>query len=996
MVEASDRFRRSEDRGSTGWSIRVYLVALSACFALLLVAAATILIHQAEAAGRAQTQEQLLDTTRALSQVVDSRLGGYERLLRAMSASDAVRQMDLGEIDRQARLAVPEQDAWVLLSDRSGRQLVNTRRPRGAALPTGVFSPGIWPELDAGRSRVCNLAKGVIEDHILCVDVPIMRNGRAEHVLSIIFRPRMLQSIISAQKIPNSRFAAILDRRGVVVWRNVNPGRFVGKPATPDMQRLLTSASEGVSMSHSLEGVPTVLAYSRSRDNGWTFIVAVQRSELGAAAQRALYNGGLVAALLIAVALLVALRGAERIRRDVAAITAGAQRIGAGEQPQFGRRSFSEFERLGHLIASAVQERDESRERFAMAQEVGGVGSWNWDSVHDEGHVSHTYREMHGLQDLRGPLRFSQVLDAIHPDDRAGYLERLQAATTRIEPSTNEYRVLHANGTIRWIAAKGRPIFDDAGHRIGSVGIVRDKTAEYEAEVALRRLNELLEQQVEQRTAERDRMWELARDPFVVADENGVWLEASPAWSSLLGYPVEAFIGRTSEWIEHPDDVVRTRAEDRRLAEGKITERFENRFRAKDGSYRWLSWNAVPEGNRFYSVARDITVEKEQAEALLKAEQSLRQAQKMESIGQITGGVAHDFNNLLVPIVGTLDILRNKGGLDARSERMIGNAIEAAERARVLVQRLLAFARRQPLTTQAVAVAECLNGMEPLLATTLGSRIYLKIETAPDLPPIQADKNQLELALLNLAVNAGDAMPDGGTLTISASVRDPAPDEDEVLTPDAYVAIQVVDTGAGMPPSVVERAFEPFFSTKGLGRGTGLGLSMVHGLMAQLGGSIRIRSEVGKGTTIELLLPIADQPAPSGEVPDRDTTAPFTGGRALVVDDEALVLASTADMVNGLGFDVVQAASASQALDILANQTFEFLITDHLMPGMTGTELARLTAERYPGMRTLIVSGYADLSDIAPDFDRLSKPFRAAELAKALGRSCPTIEAGMA
>ncbi|TFI58601.1 PAS domain S-box protein [Sphingomonas parva] len=967
-------------------SIRTYILGLAALFAILLTAAAAVLVREADAWGRAQTEAQLVDTTRALSQVVDARLGAYQRLLGALAASPSLRAGDFAALDRQARTALNEPDAWVMLSDRNGKQLVNTRLAPGSPLPTGQYPPNVLAALDTGEPRVCNLATGVVEKRILCVDWPIMADGRAEYVLSVIYRPRLLQGIIDAQRVSEGRYATILDRNGVVVWRNVRPDRFVGTPGTPDLLRLLSARREGTTESRSLEGTPTVVAFSRSERNGWTFIVAVPRAELAAGSRRALLGGALVSGLLLAGALLTAFAAARAVRREIAILGDGAQRIKDGEAPAFAPSRFAEFQTLSQLLTSAIAERDESRERFALAQEVGGIGSWSWDSLRDQGHVSDTYKEMHGLSHVRGPLRFSQVVETVHPEDRADYLARVDTALAAGDPASIEYRVLRPDGSVRWIVAKGRPIFSEDGRRIGSVGIVRDRTIEYEAEDTLHRLNELLERQVQERTLERDRLWNLARDPFVVADDKGVWLAASPAWTSLLGYPLEDFLGRTSEWLEHPDDAAKTRAENESLAAGNVTERFENRFRASDGRYKWLSWNSVPEGNRFYSVARDITREKEQAEALRKAEETLRQTQKMESIGQITGGVAHDFNNLLVPIVGTLDLLRQRGLPDSRAERMVGNAIEAAERARVLVQRLLAFARRQPLKAGAVDLAECFGNLEPLLATTLGPRVALEIDVPAGLRPVHADCNQLELAILNLAVNAKDAMPDGGRIRIAARLTTFVPNDREGPEPGRYVEVAVTDNGTGMPPQVVERAIEPFFSTKGLGRGTGLGLSMVHGLLAQLGGGLRIESTLGEGTTIRLFLREAGEAAATPAVEAAPPVGAAGAGRALVVDDEPLVLEGTAEIVAGLGYEVVQAGSAAEALDLLAEGSFDLLITDHLMPGMSGTELARAARTRWPAMHLLIVSGYADVDDIAPDLPRLAKPFRAAELAEALGR----------
>ena len=966
-------------------SLRNFILALAAFFVVLLIAAAAALLTQAEASARDRIQAEMLDTTRALSQVVDARLRGYQELLEALAASDALRNGDFAGIDRQARAALHDPEASVVLVGRDGHQLVNTGQPRGARLPSTRLGVEALQELNKGAPRVCDLTVGQGGQRLLCVDLPVLSDGRARYLLRVVFRPQLLQGIIVDQRIPRNRVADIFDRNDSVIWRNVAPERVVGRMATPQLLSKLRAEPEGRTEIRSYEGVPTEVVFSRSPWSGWTFAMAVPRRELTAGAARALRVGGVIAGLFFALAVATASYAVGSVVEDLDKLRLAASRIRRGDPPAFEPSKFEEFSSVSALLAEAIAERDSIRERFDLAQEVGGVGAWEWNAARDEGRASEAFRRMHGLTRIKGPLKFAQVVKTVHPDDRASYLDRLVVAARRAEPSTHEYRVVRPDGSICWVASKGRPMLDEAGRIVGGLGVVWETTAEHEAQDALRRLNELLERTVEERTLERDRLWNIARDPFVIADARGVWLAASPAWSVLLGYPLEEFLGRTWEWMEHPEDIAGIRAEDRRLGQGHVTERFEIRFRAKDGTYRWFSWNAVQDGERIYGVARDVTAEKEQAEALKAAEETLRQVQKMESIGQITGGVAHDFNNLLMPIIVTLDLLQQRGLPDARSERMVVNALEAAERARMLVQRLLAFARRQPLKSESLDLAVCLKQMRPLLATTVGPQVDLRITTPADLPFITADANQLELALLNLTVNAKDAMPDGGALFIFAEHDDVAEGNPDGLAPGRYVQIAVADTGVGMAQSVIERAVEPFFTTKGVGRGTGLGLSMVHGLMAQLGGGMRIESVIGRGTTIRLWVRPTTV-SPQAERAPEPISAPALLGRALLVDDEDIVRESAAQMLSTLGYDVREARSGEEALSLLGSAEFHLLVTDHLMPGMSGTELARRAQARWPALQILIISGYADEDGIAPDLPRLAKPFRQSELAAALTR----------
>jgi PAS domain S-box-containing protein len=365
-----------------------------------------------------------------------------------------------------------------------------------------------------------------------------------------------------------------------------------------------------------------------------------------------------------------------------------------------------------------------------------------------------------------------------------------------------------------------------------------------------------------------------------------------------------------------------------------------------------------------------------------QAEEALRQSQKLEAMGQLTGGVAHDFNNLLTPIIGSLDMLQRHGVGDARERRLIDGALKSAERAKTLVQRLLAFARRQPLQPSAVDVSTLVEGMGNLIASTTGPQIRVVTEAKGDLPPALADPNQLEMALLNLSVNARDAMPDGGTLRITVSCETLGPLHPAQLPPGDYIRLSVADTGTGMDEQTMARAIEPFFSTKGVGKGTGLGLSMVHGLASQLGGALTLSSKVGVGTNIDLWLPVTEAPPAADALAAEPIGEPGHHGTALLVDDEELVRASTAHMLAELGYRVVEASSADEALSVMAREpAVDLLITDHLMPGTTGVDLARIVQGQIPALPVLIVSGYADADGIAPDLPRLTKPFRQDELA---------------
>ncbi len=388
------------------------------------------------------------------------------------------------------------------------------------------------------------------------------------------------------------------------------------------------------------------------------------------------------------------------------------------------------------------------------------------------------------------------------------------------------------------------------------------------------------------------------------------------------------------------------------------------------------------ENGRLFGALEDLNRELEQrvrerTVELEKSQENLRQVQKMEMLGQLTGHVAHDFNNLLTPIISSLDMILAGRRPPEALGRTANIAMQAAESAQVLVQRLLAFARRQPLSPTAVDLRELLEGMKALLASTLGPRIDFNIDAPQSMPLIHADRHQLELAILNLVVNGRDAMPEGGALTISASLpsggRRPAS-----LGEGEFVRLVISDTGVGMSPAIRASATEPFFTTKPAGHGTGLGLSMAHGLCGQLGGTLDIISEVGRGTQVELWLPVekARATASGTIVPDMETTSE-SDCKVLLVDDNDLVRSGTREMLTDLGYEVVDTDHAERALTIITDgYRPEVVVTDHIMPGMTGAELALRLRADHPEIAVLIVSGYEGEDIIAPDVVRLSKPYR--------------------
>ena len=536
------------------------------------------------------------------------------------------------------------------------------------------------------------------------------------------------------------------------------------------------------------------------------------------------------------------------------------------------------------------------------------------------------------------------------------------------------------------------------------IGIARDVSARHRAEEELRnserglRLrNAGLEGDVRDRTRERDHLWELGEDLLVVADHDGRMLKINPYWTRLLGWSEgEILHGSHAEFI-HPEDLGDVMDALERMRDGGLPVRYENRVRARDGRWRWISWTMSPEpgGRRMTGVGRDVTDFKEQQRQLAMAQDSLRQSQKMEAVGQLTGGLAHDFNNLLTGISGSLDLLaiRLRQGRIDNLTRYIDAAQEASRRAAALTHRLLAFSRRQTLDPKPTDVDRLVAGMADLIGRTVGPAITLDVVAAPGAWVALVDPNQLENALLNLAINARDAMPDGGRLTVEianhwvdargAAARD--------LEAGPYLMLSVSDTGTGMAPEVVERAFDPFFTTKPLGLGTGLGLSMIYGFAKQSGGQARIHSQVGLGTSVTLYLPRHDGGAARDEAPSDDIAAmprAEQGETVLVVDDEPTVRMLVGEVLADLGYTAIEAADGTGGLKILQSDIrIDLLVTDVGLPGgMNGRQVADAARVLRPGLKVLFITGYAEAAAVGgghldAGMAVMTKPFAMDDLA---------------
>ena len=656
-------------------------------------------------------------------------------------------------------------------------------------------------------------------------------------------------------------------------------------------------------------------------------------------------------------------------------------------------------------------------EQLRIAQSAGGVGSFEYEVGFGTANVSEQFCRLLGLQPAAAlPVRTinsvvansvagnpavgnpavgnpavansavgNLAVGAAAGDRPAPLLIAPWRAGARGEVAYVEVPIRRADtGEARWLARRGELVADDT--RTGSrfVGVVYDVTAAKAAEAELRDFAQTLEQRVEERTQERDRLWNTSRDLFAVCDRDGAIRAANPAWDAVLGYPAEALLGARLRDLAEPDDRAAVRAGFDVLRQTGALPDLDIRLSARDGGTRWINWTGIAAGAESFLIGRDITGRR-------ALEDQLRQSHKMEAVGQLTGGLAHDFNNMLTGIMGSMDIIgrRIATGRTGDVDRFLDAAMTSAQRAAALVHRLLAFSRRQSLDTRPTDVNALVGSMEELLRRTLGEQILLEVVLDGGTAMALTDANQLESAILNLAINARDAMPSGGRLTISTR-NGPVParlQAEEDAESGDYVVITVADTGAGMAPSVVTKAFDPFFTTKPIGQGTGLGLSMIYGFMRQTGGHARIASAPDDGTTISLYLKRAEAPADQPVARPRRSAPRGAGESILVVEDDPSVRMLVLDVLHELGYAALEAGEAEAALRHLRSPALiDLLITDVGLPGLNGRQLADMAIALKPELRVLFMTGYAEgaavrAAFLGPAMAMISKPFSMETLA---------------
>jgi len=609
-----------------------------------------------------------------------------------------------------------------------------------------------------------------------------------------------------------------------------------------------------------------------------------------------------------------------------------------------------------------------------MLSPEGYVTSWNSGAQRFKGYRASEIIGQH----------FSRFyLDA---DREAGLPARALSIATNEGRFEGEGWRQRKDGTRFWAHVIIDPIRHSSGELIGFAKITRDLTERKAAENALKRSEEQFRLLVQG----------VSDYAIYMLDPEGNVTSWNAGAERIKGYRSQEIIGRHFSTFYTDEDRLNGLPE-QALATASRDGRFEREGwrQRKDGSRFWAS--IVIDAIRddfgdiigFAKITRDITEKMETQRALEQTREELFQAQKMEAIGQLTGGIAHDFNNLLMAVLGSLEILKKRMPQDPALSPLVDNAMLGAQRGAALTQRMLAFARRQELQVERIDVSELLRGMMDMVSRSLGPVASLETVFPGSLPAIATDPNQLETAVLNLVVNARDAMPDGGSIKIKAT-EEVVPDGG-TLPAGHYVRVAVTDEGEGMAEETLKQAVTPFFTTKGVGKGTGLGLSMVQGLAGQSGGRLVLKSRLGEGTTAELWFPVteAEKLFEPSELPLAGAVIGLRPLRILAVDDDGLVLMNTALMLEDLGHTVFEATAGADALDILRRESVDLVISDHAMPRMTGSQLAVAIRTEWPDIPIILATGFAEIPEGAgiADVPRLGKPFSQAQLAEAIGRA---------
>ncbi|MGX9966892.1 ATP-binding protein [Roseomonas sp. F4] len=975
---------RVEGEGRAGWWLPLSLAAFTLIAAGLFLVASLTDRHATLERGREQAAHAAALLARQAGQVL--------RIAELTTAGVAqlVEGRELAELNGPAaralaQLAVgaPEVQAiWV--TDAAGRLVTSTLG--GATGLALADQPYFAPLRDGAATHLSGLL------HDGPIERPYIAWGRALRGPEGEFRGTVLAGITVAELV---RAAAALPEQGTILQLDRADGTLMMRwpPSASDASLpgpAQDAARDWLLARHSAAGLSVIAS------------VALDPGPLLAPFWWRLVQRGLVFGGAFAIAAFLAVAAWRDQRRQALALRAAETR--------------------GAALAGALVEREEllasvqeGEARLRLAEQAGRIGLWDWDLR--EGRLA-LIGEVFGDWGLRTRRRITArtALRGVRAEDRLGLAAALTAAVRGEAPLEAEFRLAPSRSQTqpeRWIAVRAEVRRGVDGQPRRMLGIALDVTDRRQKAVALAEANATLERRVAERTGAladanaRLREGEArfrgifdATFQFIgLLSPDGTLLEANDAMLRLADAPAEEVIGRpywdAPWWPEEAGLRAAVRDAVTQAAAGHFVRR-ELAMRGRDGATLAIDFSVKPVRDEDGIVSL-LVPEARDVSSLKAAQAQLLEAQKMEVLGRLTGGVAHDFNNLLMTVLGNLALARKRMG-EAGSPQLLRHldaAALGAERGAQLTQRLLAFARRQDLKPCAVDLTDLLAGLGDLLSRSAGPQVHVAVLAPPGLPPALVDPHALELALMNLVVNARDAMAEGGRIAVRLDAQSaPSAEAPAALAPGAYLRIAVTDTGHGMDAATLARAVEPFFSTKGPGQGTGLGLSMVHGLALQSGGALQIASHPGQGTTATLWLPVSSEAPPTAETA-AESEAPRGSGVVLLVDDEPLVLESSAALLSDLGYEVRTAESAAAALAMLRDGPLPVaVVTDHAMPGMTGAALVARLARENPGLPVILATGHAGPWPEGDGPPRLAKPYTQAQLGRALAAILERAETG--
>ena len=985
-------------RSRTSRPLRWQLTAFGLSVLLPVLAFVGVLLWRYAASERSKVELEAQGLSREFSVALDREIGSVVTTLQALATSPSLASRDYAAFYKQAIEVGRLQNINITLRDAESQAILTTRAPFGAtpSVPA-VLADADREVLRTGRETVTNIfTSSVTRTPVFQIVSPVRVASSDVGFISASIDLNYLAEVIRKEHLPSGWLGAFVDRNGVFVARTERHEEFAGRSASADFKTRVVGDA-GSYYGQNSDDTPVLVAYSRSKSTGWIAAASLPAELLDAPVRKSVLSLVSLGLVLAALATAVALLFARRLGRAFDRLTEAAAAIGRGQDFAPVVTSVPEIDAVGRALMNAAKqievqsaERNEREKRLELVIEgakdhaiiaidpVGEITSWSA-----------------GAETIFGWSKNEIITRNISviftPEDREAHRDEREVAIAAHDGVSPDQRWhLRKDGTRVFMNGSVYPLPPDAfGRQQGFIKIARDETERLRAEGELRELNETLEAQVAQRTRERNRLWEATNDLIGRSTIEGRLLTVNPAWTALLGWNEEELLSRPFADFVDAADQVAFREVIAKLQRGESVSGHIDQFITKSNHRRYVVWSAVPEpeDSIFYIVGRDITEQR-------RTEETLRQSQKMEAVGQLTGGIAHDFNNMLAVIIGGLNLLQRRLARgDTKVDKYVDGALEGATRAAALTQRLLAFSRQQPMSLETIDPNKLVGGMTDLLTRALGERTEVQTVLSAGLWKAKADSSQLENAVLNLAVNARDAMPEGGKLTIETANAhvDEEYARENVITPGQYVMIAVSDTGSGMSADVIGKAFDPFFTTKKVGQGTGLGLSQVFGFARQLNGHAKIYSEIGHGTTVKIYLPRSYDAVPANTV---KASPPSPVGHAreiiLVVEDEDRVRSFSVEVLRDLGYTAIHASNGKDALRVIdSGQDVTLLFTDVVMPGITGRQLADAATMIRPGLKVLYATGYTRNAVvhngvIDPGTNLLLKPFSIDQLGAAV------------